>query len=294
MAAARVSIVIPTLGRRLTLTKRLLQSLSEQTLRPTEIVLVDQSDDHVCRDLGEGFDLPVRVIRSAPGVSRARNAGIRGLSLPWDIVGLPDDDCFYDSDALERAARRWPSEGGPIAISGIVRWPDAQSRIPFRTEAFRVTVRDVWRSTIEAGLFLSRDYVEKVGLFDVALGLGSSTRWGSGEGTDLLLRGMRTSSAEIWYDPAIVVWEDPSTSPVLDARRGRAYARGTGFVYARHYGFTDGLILIARSGARLLLALKSGSKKELHYHAAVLVGRLEGLLAWRAARGQPPIAHGGG
>ena len=53
-------------------------------------------------------------------------------------------------------------------------------------------------------MFLRRELVERVGAFDEALGLGSGTRFASGEETDYLVRALR-SGARLAYEPSLVI-----------------------------------------------------------------------------------------
>ena len=63
----RLDLIVTTLNRQQKL-RALLASLEAQTRRPDRIIVVDQSDEGLCR--------------------------------PGDIIGFPDDDCTYPPDAV--------------------------------------------------------------------------------------------------------------------------------------------------------------------------------------------------
>src|SRR5271156_3083099 len=92
-----VSLVMCTYGRTDCII-RLVCSLETQTSSDFELIIVDQNppgalDAIIAR---ASQKLQVRYVRSEPGLSRARNVGIkhhRGA-----IVAFPDDDCWYPND----------------------------------------------------------------------------------------------------------------------------------------------------------------------------------------------------
>ena len=98
MEAAFVSVVVPTLRRPAPL-KRALTSLLAQKLAAGdafEIVVVDNSSDGdaeaLVRDVAAGASTPVRYVsETVPGVSTARNRGVREANGAW-IAFLDDDE----------------------------------------------------------------------------------------------------------------------------------------------------------------------------------------------------------
>ena len=104
-----VSLIVGSLGRVGEL-RRLLGSLAGQTYREFEVVLVDQTGTEALAPVVAGFPgLAVRRVAAAPGLSRARNLG---LSLArGEIVGFPDDDCWYPPGLLAEVAGRLAAPG---------------------------------------------------------------------------------------------------------------------------------------------------------------------------------------
>jgi glycosyltransferase involved in cell wall biosynthesis len=274
----RMAVVVPTLGERRTLT-RLFDSIQNQTLLPTEIIVVNQGSPELVRAAVAASTLNIRVVECIPGVSRARNVGIASLRDGWNAVALPDDDVWYEPHAFERASDALSR--GTDALSGILLWPTSdRSRMRFPNAPLQLTPKTVWTGALEATLFLSKPYVDEIGTFCTDLGLGADGPWQSGEGTDLLLRGIKARKT-IRFAPNIVLWEeDPSPAKTDDlVRRKRKYARGTGQVFARHYGVYAQLRLLVRSVGRLVIAAASLSTRRIRADSAVLIGRVEGLLS---------------
>jgi glycosyltransferase involved in cell wall biosynthesis len=276
----KVAVVIPTLWSPISLCG-VLRSLAAQTLRPVEVVVVAQQEFARAELLVAQSEFPeAKVIRSATGLSRARNQGIMALSSDWDVLALPDDDVEYTPPSLENAWR--VLSGAEVdAVSGRVLPMNstADARLRFGTESTRLDEYSVWTSSMEAAYILSRNFVEEVGVFDENLGLGARTPWRSGEGTELLLRGIRAGKS-VMYEPAITLLEW-APQPAVSAdklRRIRSYARGTGMVYRLHYGITGRARLLLRSVARLIVGFRTLSFNVFRENVALLIGRCEGLL----------------
>ncbi len=104
-----VTIIIPTYNPKAELLKRSVASLTEQTYRDIEILIVDDGSDGAYQKVidaaGRG-DNRIHVIhRPRGGVSEARNAGVMAAS--GEYIGFLDDDdvylpCFVE-EALEIA-----------------------------------------------------------------------------------------------------------------------------------------------------------------------------------------------
>src|SRR5271163_3547497 len=100
-----ISLIIATVGRVEEL-DCMLASVAAQRFENVEVIIVDQnSDDRVNRVLKRwSASLSCSQVRSTRGLSRARNLGLQLAS--GDIVGFPDDDCWYPEDLLLRV-REW-------------------------------------------------------------------------------------------------------------------------------------------------------------------------------------------
>jgi GT2 family glycosyltransferase len=245
-------LVVATVGRVDELS-RLLTSLEEQTHQGFRILLVDQNDDdRVEAVLRTHPSLRFERLRSAKGLSRARNAALPHLQ--GDAVGFPDDDCVYPPDLLERVAAR------------LADWDGVTGREPWwTTGAARLTRDNLWNRAISFTIFLRRVVVERVGEFDERLGLPTS----SGEEIDYLIRAL-DSGARVLYDPALVV-EHPSKS-VDPATVGARDGESVGYILRKHrYG--------PRAVTRMLLRPAAGvvvQPRRARFHAATLRGRLRG------------------
>ncbi|MCP5303470.1 MAG: glycosyltransferase family 2 protein [Pseudomonadales bacterium] len=101
MQSAKVSVLIPTVDRYPYL-RKLLEQLRTQTVKPHEIIVVDQTQA-ARRDLTLGADykdLPLKIInQDEPGQCTSRNAGLQAST--GDFILFIDDDDEVSNDLLE-------------------------------------------------------------------------------------------------------------------------------------------------------------------------------------------------
>ena len=128
---SRISLVMATLGRVREI-EDFVQSLTSQTYKDYELIIVDQNPDdrlipviNLTRDLG----IPLRHLRQAqPNLCLARNTGL--AQAQGSIVAFPDDDCWYEADVLEKVLNRMNEADAPECV--VSRWvePDPDAGVP--------------------------------------------------------------------------------------------------------------------------------------------------------------------
>lgn len=127
MNSKQISVIIPTLNRPEDL-DRCLASIMTQTMLPSEVIVVDQSDDERTRDLvenyrqksGQGLPDFVYAHLEQKSSARARNHGIKLAA--GDFVGFIDDDIILDPQYFENIIKYFndPLVGG---VAGNVKNP---------------------------------------------------------------------------------------------------------------------------------------------------------------------------
>ena len=121
---ARVSVLIPTLDRYKYLID-LLSQLRDQTVQPSEILVVDQTPiEHRREDLPARFeDQPIRFLYlDQPGQCSSRNAGIQIAS--GDFILFLDDDDAVEPDLIARHLALLDRFGADVS-SGVADEVDA-------------------------------------------------------------------------------------------------------------------------------------------------------------------------
>jgi glycosyltransferase involved in cell wall biosynthesis len=276
----RLSLVVATLGRDAELA-RCLASLAVQSTHDFEIVVVDQNaDDRVVAVLDRAhIAFSITRVHAMPGLSRARNVGVKLAR--GDIIGFPDDDCWYDVDTVARVLRFFAENPGAQGLSGGgAAGAGGAPRARFARGERWISPARVWTHGMSSAIFLRRDLVAAVGCFDEALGVGSGTPWPAAEETDYLLRAL-ARGARIWYDPRFAVHHpgNPGQSAQKILDRGGRYGRAMGYVLAKHRrGRIEIAYHVGRAAAGATLALMRARWGEARLYAAVARGR---MLGWR-------------
>lgn len=279
----RFSLIVATLNRTTELEK-LFESLQNQSHRDFEVIVVDQNSDGRLLPILKAFDdrLQIRRLTSAPGLSRARNVGLRVAT--GDVVCFPDDDCEYAEDVLQEVNRRFAANPERHGIVGDSLDEKGKRTLPWPVRAGKMTFIKSWQRSISYAIFLRREVIQKVGQFDEALGVGSGTPWGAGEDNDFVLRALKEGFL-IYYDPEVHV-RHPRMFLTLDERglaKRQSYARGDGKLRQKHgMPFWWDVLLFSIPLGRALLSALQFKFKASQAHWVTFRGRLEGWFSDRS------------
>lgn len=271
-----LGLVVTTIGR--PGLAALLDSAERCRTPPLAVAVANQSGAPLPVPV-DGYSFPVMVIASSGGVSRGRNDAFEVLDPRCEVVGFPNDDSEYRHDVLSAVVAAFAGEPPPAAVACRLEDPDG-TRFVLPPPGALLTRRTVWRA-IEPSMFVHRAAFVAAGGFRPDLGTGAASPWGSGEGTDLLLR-LLEAGGRVVSRPDLAV-HGPGERRDLDDEaliaKHRAYARGTGYVYRIH-GYPWPARLRTAVGP---LARATGHDAELalslRLALARTVGRLEGLSA---------------
>lgn len=265
-------LVVATVGRGEEL-GRLLDSLDAQEYPAARVLLVDQNEDDRIEAIVAGRELEIVRLRSQRGLSRARNAALPRLLA--DVIAFPDDDCVYPPGLLQRIAERFGSDDGLDGLTGRAADATGRSAASWKTDTAVLTDDDLWNRAISFTIFLRRGLVERIGPFDVRLGLGSADPWSSGEEIDYLVRAVH-HGARIEYDPAIVVQHEVRAD---DASIGYRDGASVGYLLRKH-GYPPRTVgrMLARPAGGALLSLARLDGDTARYRLATLRGRVRGYL----------------
>lgn len=277
-SAPRFSLVVATLGRTAEL-GRFLAALDAQTARGFELIVVDQNEDERLLPVLAPYRgrFPIRHLRSAPGLSRARNVALPHAG--GEVVAFPDDDCLYPADLLEGAARFFQAHPRTHGILVRPVGEDGATLLEYRDEPAPVSRLNVNGRAISFTLFLRREVVAAVGGFDETLGLGAGTPWGAGEDIDYPLRAL-DAGFRLEYVPGLAVVHPGNRDTETTLGRAFPYAAGFGRVCRKH-GFPAWYMAyhLCRSVGGMLVGASTARPHKVRVHWRALRGKLHG---WRA------------
>ena len=278
----RFSLVLATIGRSDDVA-RFLDSLNAQVGCEVQLIVVDQNkDDRIERLLaGKPWIFEVLHLRSTPGLSYARNVGLKHVD--GDIVAFPDDDCWYGPGLLLQVQQALLSDATIDGVTGrSVDEHMAESGGRFSRVEAMLDDYNVWSSAISYTIFLRAAVCQQVtGGFDEALGVGAKTRFGSGEETDYLIRAIR-SGARLRYWPQLTVFHPNKLMALGPSAMSRAltYGMGMGRVLVKHaYPWHYRVKVLARPLIGALAAALTLQAGLCRFRWATASGRLRGMLA---------------
>ena len=285
MTSPRVSLVMCTYGRTDCIYRLIESKLEAQTQGDFELIIVDQNLpgalDAIVAKARE--KLSVQYLRSAPGLSRARNVGLKHCR--GAIVAFPDDDCWYPPNLIEQVTALFGARPDTAIITYVIPSTfDAdgqESNGKFLPASQDVNRSNVWYCGNSNGIFVRHDVIRQIGGFNETLGVGSGTRFGAGEETDFLLRAL-AANAKITYLHELHT-HHPQVNTVLDAqalKRARLYAQGFGrTLKLNQYPWYYALYRAARSLVAALLSALRGDMLAAKFKWIWVRGTLAGYMS---------------
>lgn len=216
--ALGASVVICTRDRPDAL-RSCLASLTQQSLRPSEVIVVDNASvDDRTRQVAEAAGV-VYVREDRPGLDIARNSGARRASCP--VIAYTDDDVLLHPRWLERLTLALETSDA-LAVTGLVLpaeleteaqilfetyWSFGQGYMPRRfDQAFFAadarTGSEVWKIGAGASMAFRRGAFEIAGYFDERLDVGAAGCSGDSEFWHRIL----SRGGVCLYDPAAVAF----------------------------------------------------------------------------------------
>lgn len=237
--ATHISLIICTRDRTDAL-QRCLESLKQQRSPPGELIVVDNSPEGSARSTCDQFPDVIYVHAPQPGLSFARNAGIRAAT--GDIIAFTDDDVEPHPRWLAEVSRSF--DGHQVdCITGLVLpaslATEAQRSFQFSMGGFGSSVvpalfderflaetqphgAQVWRIGAGANMAFRRDAFVRAGLFDERLGAGAS---GCSEDSELWYR-LLVLGGSCLYEPRAVVFHHHRSEWRTFKKQMRVYMRG--------------------------------------------------------------------
>lgn len=243
-APSPITVVVCTRDRGRLLVEAL-DAITRLDYPALEVVVVDNapSDDETRRLVADEFPLFRYVREDAPGLSHARNAGLRAATSP--VVAYTDDDVVVDPQWLWAIAAGFARADDVGCVTGVVptgelrnavqAWFDARVSWSKLTAARTFRLSDppddlpmfpfsVGEFGTGANFAVRREHMLSLGGFDTALGAGTRTK--GGEDLDMFLR-MLYDGASIVVSPSAIVWHRHRAD--LDALKAQAVGYGRGF-----------------------------------------------------------------
>ncbi|HDR8072374.1 TPA: glycosyltransferase [Bacillus cereus] len=218
-----LSIIVPTMGTRLTELDRLLRSISVQNIDTEVIIVVQSNHDNVKGMLEKYKNSFFKVFYvNFKGLSKSRNFAMKYVTGSW--VMFSDDDCWYPKGSLHCAINYIQDK--PIVISSIYDpvLKKSYKRYPLHKKIY--TMKEIFKiSSIE--IIINIEKIPKKHLhFDESFGLGAE--YPTGEETTLIFDLWKKGFQKIYFNPEIIVFhlkKDIKPSQLDYYSKGAFFAR---------------------------------------------------------------------
>lgn len=279
-----ISLIMPTLGD----TKEIvlmLESLERQIFKNFELIIIDQSEHFNIEELVQtwGKKLNVQYFRShKKGLSFNRNMGL--AQAKGEIIGFPDDDCFYAIDTLLNVNKFFKQHTEISILSGKQVDPKTHKSHQFVLRKSReIYLHDVFNAGNSVTIFFKRQQHQPQLLFDEKFGIGAP--FGGAEETDYLYR-LLESHKKGYYSEDVIIYHKISGYDDMTTKKTFYYAMGTGaffrkdFRYLKCFSLFFSLILF-RGIIGTIIAGITFNKIVLKYRSTKLRGYIFGFFKYR-------------
>jgi glycosyltransferase involved in cell wall biosynthesis len=222
-----ISLILASLGRTEEL-PRFFASVEASGGGECECIVVDQNpDDRLQPILAAWKDrISITHLRSAPGLSHARNVGLAAAT--GEVLGFPDDDCRYSPYLLDEVKSFFAGNPRYALLSvGVRDETGTPSGNRWVRERCDLATANLFRTSVGMALFIRRDRVRGLFEFDESLGVGAGTPFASGEDTDYVFR-LLEAGMKGRFDRRLTVYHPRRDMLSGGANAARAYSYGCG------------------------------------------------------------------
>ena len=226
----KISLITATLGRYEELVT-LFESLKKQTYKNFELYLVDQNNDSKLKDLSNDYQkyFSINYIHSTTkGLSLNRNIALKLAD--GDIIGFPDDDCYYSPDVLSNVIENLENTDDKIKFCAMRTFDSVTKKQNHKSDKIKIEKNDVLKKCISYNVFVKRN--DKV-LFDERLGVGSY--YSSGEETDFLYSIIENKNHYGIFINQSGIYHPSRASLNIDNERIYKYSLGFGALMKKDY-----------------------------------------------------------
>jgi hypothetical protein len=265
--AMRFGLVVTS--RNISILDRFLISLNKSDLGSNEVclIVVNQTNSK-CHFNVTNKNIEIHEIISRPvSLSLARNIGLRMLS-DVDILGFPDDDCWY-SDTILSDISRYFSDQSISALCVNVFDPLLGQYYGSRPSVIKkINSVNIYTLPISVGIFVKFSDFKNI-KFNEDFGVGA--KYGSGEETLYLIDGGVLNKHFI-YDGTLLVFHEVESEVDIDYLKIKTYSYGFGAMIRESFKLNSlgalvsiSTLLVRSTGACFLFLLKGDKSKALLY-----------------------------
>ena len=222
---ADLSLVLCTYGRANEVDK-FLESIHTQTIKPAEIIIVDQNEKNILSDLIKEWQtkLPIVQIRvHFKGASKARNYG--AMKAKSSLIAFPDDDCLYPYKLIENIIKLFQlNVEVDTILTAKIDPSKVHNSLPEKSLSYSLVTSplELFKAKAEtSNIFTRKSALESLSyVFNESIGPGANTPWASNEETDLLIRLLKQGASIIKLEELSIAHHSLQGSPAKSLKYG--------------------------------------------------------------------------
>jgi glycosyltransferase involved in cell wall biosynthesis len=275
----QLSIIIPTINRRIEL-EELLNSIQNYVIDiPFEVIIVDQNPSGFLHEIINKFKEILNIshhLVSFKGLSKAKNYGAKKAN--GEYLTFPDDDCKIFPETYSKALGLMVSKNVDIVFGRCIDASGYDSVLNFNKQSYILNKNNMVGGFVEATGVIHKSIFEKDFYFDEKMGAGCFH--GAEEGYDWLYRIFSESDVEAYYCPSVIYYHpqvllDKGSDHAI--KRAFTYSCGNAYLCKKHKFY-------ARYFKRLTLVVFSIpvylfiNQKKAKYYFSELLGLLSGVI----------------
>ena len=220
-----LSLVLCTYGRTNEV-DNFLKSISTQTVKPSEIIIVDQNEENILLEILKKWKTKLPIIHERvdfKGASKSRNYGAKKATST--LIAFPDDDCLYPPKLIENITRLFQQK---LEIDTIITAKIEPSEINCSSAKSSmhysqvISILDLFKAKAEtSNIFTRKSKLESLlYIFNENIGPGANTPWASNEETDLLIRLLKQGATIIKLKELSIAHHSLQVSPSRSLKYG--------------------------------------------------------------------------
>lgn len=173
---------------------RFLESIRAQTIKPREVIIVDQNEEDFLNNIIKKWHLDLNIVHKKvgfKGASKSRNFGAKEAKS--SLIAFPDDDCLYPATTIEQVVKLFKVyQDIDVIITSKIEPSQVNEKKSTRSGKYSdvISVLDLFKAKAEtSNIFAKKTALESLPyIFNEEIGPGARTTWASNEETDLLIR----------------------------------------------------------------------------------------------------------
>ena len=222
---ADISLILCTYGR-VNEVNAFLESIHAQTIKPAEIIIVDQNEKEILKDSIHEWQAKLSIKHrrvNFRGASKSRNYGAREAK--FSLIAFPDDDCVYPARLIEEIANLFQrSPKIDVILASKIEPSEIHDSLRQLTLSHsRVsTILDLFKAKAEtSNIFTRKSTLKSLSyVFDENIGPGANTPWASNEETDFLIRLLKQGANIIKLKDLAIAHHSLQGSPTKSLKYG--------------------------------------------------------------------------